>query len=269
MTQTLLTAPGLFRAKGFVWFDQLRQLQYVFHVSGKQRAECGATGGWQGPPGVQLVLIGQDQGVLMKLREGLQQCTAGVCGCGPVAAACQGGAYLQQQQQQQQQREERSSSAVSVPLAGEAGGGQDCDNQAQQQQQQQQQQREGIQQQQGKQAVAAGVCSSSSSSNVAAARFAELVQQHHRFELWELPPRLVSQQLAEQPGGAVEQQQQQHESKQQQQQQQKCGVGEAAGLVHFSAMGSALHGVISDEVSLRGGGGGHRHCLQHALERQQ
>ncbi|KAI8463796.1 MAG: CobW/HypB/UreG, nucleotide-binding domain-containing protein [Monoraphidium minutum] len=56
----LLPAPGLCRAKGIVWLAQCRGRRHVFHVSGRQRAECGAQpGGWQGPPGTRLVLIAQ------------------------------------------------------------------------------------------------------------------------------------------------------------------------------------------------------------------
>lgn len=72
---------GLFRVKGFAWFQQQRTDQYVFHLSGKQRVECGTEGGWQGPPGVQLVLIGQQQDLLQQLHNGLQGCVYSKCPC--------------------------------------------------------------------------------------------------------------------------------------------------------------------------------------------
>ncbi|KAF8063826.1 yciC [Scenedesmus sp. PABB004] len=82
VAQQVLTAPGLFRAKGLVWFAAQRSLRYVFHFSGKQRAECGAEGTWQGPPGTQLVLIGQQPEQLQALQRGLGGCVAGGCSCG-------------------------------------------------------------------------------------------------------------------------------------------------------------------------------------------
>lgn len=72
---------GLFRAKGFLWFQQLRDQQYVFHLSGKQRVECGSKGRWEEPPAVQLVLIGQQQESLLQLKAGLQECIAQCCAC--------------------------------------------------------------------------------------------------------------------------------------------------------------------------------------------
>lgn len=53
----------------------------MFHLSGKSRAECGAEGLWQGPPGVQLVLIGLQQQELQQLKQQLQQCLAASCSC--------------------------------------------------------------------------------------------------------------------------------------------------------------------------------------------
>jgi len=73
----------LFRAKGFLWFQQQREQRYIFHLSGKQRAECGAEGPWQRPPTVQLVLIGQHQQQLHDLQQGLQRCVSGACNCLP------------------------------------------------------------------------------------------------------------------------------------------------------------------------------------------
>jgi hypothetical protein len=137
----------LFRAKGFVWFNQQRSQRYVFHFSGKQRAECGAEGPWQGPPGVQLVLIGQQEQQLQQLQQGLAGCVAGACVCSTSGAdsvtAAQQQAVNELQQQQQQQ-----------PLAQSS-----ATDQAEHQ---------------------APGCES---SNAAAAHFTQLVQQHHRFEL--------------------------------------------------------------------------------------
>lgn len=210
VANSLLAAPALFRAKGFVWFEQQRHLQYVFHVSGKQRAECGATGPWQGPPGVQLVLIGQDQQQLVGLREQLQDCLAACCSCSTYRKAMHGSApegqavqkpktdALQDAQvlQQQRQQQQESNHGDDVPL--------------------------GVQQPE---------------RSAAAVAFAQAVQQHHRFELWQQP------QL---PGQA----QQQHRQQQGSEVLQGCDdAGEAlSSLVQFTAMGSALHGVIAEEV---------------------
>jgi hypothetical protein len=215
----LLKATGLFRAKGFVWFEQQPSLHYVFHVSGKQRAECGATGKWQGPPGVQLVLIGQDQEVLMQLKQQLQGCLATCCGCS-----------MQQGQGGMQQATE---------AAGCASGGA-CADQPQQAQpwlqpQQQQQQQ-----------------ASQHAQNNAAERFSQLAQGHHRFELWPHPSAAAIAAASthhQQP--PVQDAQPQSHAQQQQQQHGSAAVAAAAmaGLVEFTAMGSALHGVIADEVS--------------------
>jgi hypothetical protein len=72
---------GLFRAKGFLCFQQQRNLQYVFHLSGKQRVECAAEGDWQRPPVSQLVLIGQDHQQLQQLHDLLLGCSWGRCSC--------------------------------------------------------------------------------------------------------------------------------------------------------------------------------------------
>eukprot|EP00878_Enallax_costatus_P029299 GHUV01031750.1.p1 GENE.GHUV01031750.1~~GHUV01031750.1.p1 ORF type:complete len:385 (+),score=108.45 GHUV01031750.1:933-2087(+) len=77
----LVPAQGLFRAKGFAWFQQQRSQQYVFHFSGKQRVECGTEGCWQGPPGIQIVLIGQQKDLLQQLKEGLHGCLVSECPC--------------------------------------------------------------------------------------------------------------------------------------------------------------------------------------------
>lgn len=171
---------GLFRAKGFVWFVQQRSQRYIFHLSGKQRVECGAEGPWLGPAGVQLVLIGQQTEQLQQLQQGLAACSAGSCAC--------------------------SSTSKQVPV-----GNADCSAPAGPQQ-------EGgfYQQQPPKTAGADIIC------GTAVAVFAELVQQHPRFELLE----------------------------QQQQDDLRSGSA-AAGLVQFTAIGSALHGVVADEVRHR------------------
>jgi hypothetical protein len=230
VSDTLLRATGLFRAKGFVWFEQQRSLHYIFHVSGKQRAECGATGKRQGPPGVQLVLIGQDQEVLMQLKQRLQGCLVTCCGCS---------AHQEQEGMQQ-----------ATAAAGCDGG--TCADQPQQQLQLLQQQQQRVAQH---------------DHNVAAERFSQLVQDHHRFELWQQPgaaavaaastqhqQRLV--QDAQPQSHGQQQQEQQQEQQQQLLLQQQGGTAAAAaaaavmpGLVEFTAMGSALHGVVADEVS--------------------
>jgi hypothetical protein len=211
VTHQLLPATGLFRAKGFVWFEQQRSLHYIFHVSGKQRAECGATGTWQCEPGVQVVLIGQDQPVLLQLKQQLQDCVAGCCAC------------MQSCSQQPAGHQEA-----------------------------------------GKQT--AGHAMTQAGSHAAAARFAQLVQDHHRFELWQQgsstgtqllqQPSINPAQQANSSQGLPQQeassgqqdQQHQHQQPQQQHQQQDAGEGTTQGLVQFTAIGSALHGVIADEV---------------------
>lgn len=200
VSQSMLPATQLFRAKGFVWFEQQRGLHYIFHVSGKQRAECGATGKWQGPPGVQLVLIGQDQTVLLQLKQQLQDCMAAACPCDRTDRQAAG--------RQAEAAAVHQNGAQPVPL---------------------------LQPQCNLQRPAGN-------SNIAAARFAQLVQGHHRFELW----------------GQQQQQQQQPPDVQEQtavQPEQQEGAGAAAaaaagaaGLVEFSALGSALHGVNAEEV---------------------
>lgn len=215
VTHQLLPAVGLFRAKGFVWFQQQRSLHYVFHVSGKQRAECGATGTWQGAPGVQIVLIGQDQPVLLQLKQQLQECVAACCAC---MQSCS------QQPAGHQAGKQTSGGSMALP-----------------------------------------------GSNAAAARFAQLVQDHHRFELWQqgsstdakAPQQPVVNPLQQangsqglkqqeassgQPANFQEDQQHQQQQPQQQYQQQDAGGGTGQGLVRFTAIGSALHGVIADEV---------------------
>jgi hypothetical protein len=211
VTHQLLPSVGLFRAKGFVWFQQQRSLHYIFHVSGKQRAECGATGTWQGAPGVQVVLIGQDQPVLLQLKQQLQECVAGCCAC------------IQLSSQQ--------------PTGHQAG------------------------------MQTAGDAMTPAGSHAAAVRFAQLVQDHHRFQLWqqgsgtdaEVPKPHVSnlhqqvngsQGLKQQAASSGQQASVQQDQQQQQgqPQQQDLENGTAQGLVQFTAIGSALHGVIADEV---------------------
>jgi hypothetical protein len=166
-----------------VWFVQQRSQRYVFHLSGKQRAACGAEGPWQGPPGVGLVLIGQQA---QQLQQGLAGCVAGACSCSRLGASIavqqEEHAAAGQHHHHQQQQTPAHSSEGSVHA-----------------------------EQQNKSVFV--------SSNAAAAHFAQLVQQHYRFEL-------------------VHQQQQQsaHDG--------SC----AAGLVQFTALGSPLHGVVADEV---------------------
>lgn len=189
VSQSLLPATQLFRAKGFVWFEQQRGLHYIFHVSGKQRAECGATGKWQGPPGVQLVLIGQDQSVLSQLKQQLQDCTAAACTCARSNRQAPG--------RQAEAAAVDQDSTQQAPLLKPH-----CDLQ-------------------------------SPAGNIAAARSAQLVQAHHRFELW---------------GQQQQQQQQQPPDVQEQTAWQSEQQQGAAGLVEFSALGSALHGVNAEEV---------------------
>lgn len=64
-----------------MWFRQQRHQRYVFHLSGKQRAECGCEGPWPGPPGVQLVMIGQHRDTLQQLERRLLECVVDRCEC--------------------------------------------------------------------------------------------------------------------------------------------------------------------------------------------
>lgn len=77
---------GLFRAKGFLWFDQQHAWRYIFHYSGKQRVECRREGVWEQPPANQLVMIGQHYAELQHLQQELLRCTAGKCKCGDTLA---------------------------------------------------------------------------------------------------------------------------------------------------------------------------------------
>jgi hypothetical protein len=196
VSQSLLPATQLFRAKGFVWFEQQRSLHYIFHVSGKQRAECGATGKWQGPAGVQLVLIGQDQTVLSQLKQQLQDCTAAACPCARTGMQASG------------QQAEATAAQPAPELQKQ------CEPQ-------------------------------SRASNTAAARFTQLLQDHHRFELWGQQQQAQQQQQQQQQPDVPEQ------TARQPVQQQGVGAAAAAvagALVEFSALGSALHGVNAEEV---------------------
>ena len=72
----------MFRAKGLVWFHQQPQGRYIFHLSGKQRVECRQEGDWEvegGRPGVQLVLIGTNKMELQQLQQKLMGCRASCC----------------------------------------------------------------------------------------------------------------------------------------------------------------------------------------------
>eukprot|EP00879_Flechtneria_rotunda_P032504 GHRR01035720.1.p1 GENE.GHRR01035720.1~~GHRR01035720.1.p1 ORF type:complete len:581 (+),score=283.94 GHRR01035720.1:1040-2782(+) len=186
VAQQLVPATGLFRAKGFVWLQQQRSVRYVFQFSGKQRAECGAEGQWQAPPGVQLVLIGQQQEQLQQLKQGLHDCVSGSCLC------CRGAAANRTSQQQKQPNASAQRSHDPMQQGG------------------------------------------NTALNPAAARIAEIIQQHNRFELW---------QHSSDNG-------QQHQV--QHQQPGKCaayGLSSSSGLIAFSAVGSALHGVVAEEVN--------------------
>ncbi|CAI5471909.1 unnamed protein product [Closterium sp. Yama58-4] len=63
---------GLLRAKGFLYFKELRHLRFVFQLSGSSRCSCTAIDTWDCPPSCRLVLIGQDAAELAGLVSELE-----------------------------------------------------------------------------------------------------------------------------------------------------------------------------------------------------
>ncbi|MEW5303443.1 MAG: hypothetical protein WDW36_006133 [Sanguina aurantia] len=68
VTDVLMKTPGLFRAKGMLWFAQAPAHCYSFHLSGRRRVDCRLDHAWDSPPCTQAVLIGSDLPVLAALR---------------------------------------------------------------------------------------------------------------------------------------------------------------------------------------------------------
>ncbi|GJP61250.1 hypothetical protein CLOP_g18431, partial [Closterium sp. NIES-67] len=63
---------GLLRAKGFLFFREMRHLRFVFQQSGHSRCACTAIDTWDCPPSCRLVLIGQDAAELAGLVSELE-----------------------------------------------------------------------------------------------------------------------------------------------------------------------------------------------------
>ncbi|CAI5527838.1 unnamed protein product [Closterium sp. Naga37s-1] len=63
---------GLLRAKGFLYFKEMRHLRFVFQLSGSSRCSCTAIDTWDCPPSCRLVLIGQDAAELAGLVSELE-----------------------------------------------------------------------------------------------------------------------------------------------------------------------------------------------------
>ncbi|CAI5525613.1 unnamed protein product [Closterium sp. Naga37s-1] len=63
---------GLLRAKGFLFFKEMRHLRFVFQLSGSSRCSCTAIDTWDCPPSCRLVLIGQDAAELAGLVSELE-----------------------------------------------------------------------------------------------------------------------------------------------------------------------------------------------------
>ncbi|CAI5500082.1 unnamed protein product [Closterium sp. Naga37s-1] len=63
---------GLLRAKGFLYFKEMRHLRFVFQLSGSSRCSCTSIDTWDCPPSCRLVLIGQDAAELAGLVSELE-----------------------------------------------------------------------------------------------------------------------------------------------------------------------------------------------------
>lgn len=58
ITKHMLHMKGLLRAKGLLWLNENRRVRFVFHWSGKKRAEATFSGPWESTPATSLVFIG-------------------------------------------------------------------------------------------------------------------------------------------------------------------------------------------------------------------